>query len=180
MTRAFPLLLLALAACGDAARPAVSAEAPVPAFSHAPFNVTDPAPPPPPRLPVAGKAGAPADTAPAFRSSADCQMLDRGEWTAHINAMPGPNGGPRLIVTGALRVKPAARTELSLDPAVLESNPPQLIVNLAVRLPSEPTIDSAERRQVRGEWPVTPPIGAVHIRCGGRTIASIRQVEIAY
>jgi hypothetical protein len=105
-------------------------------------------------------------------------MHGRGDWAAHVDAMPGPDARPRLIVTGTIGVKPAARTELRLDPAVLESNPPQRIVNLVITLPREPTIDMLTRREVRGEWPVTPPLGAVHIRCGGRSVASISPIEV--
>jgi hypothetical protein len=61
----------------------------------------------------------------------------------------------------------------------MESNPPQRIVNLTVRLPREPTIDMLTRREVRGEWPVTLPLGAVHIRCGGRSVASITDIVVA-
>lgn len=113
------------------------------------------------------------------RPSPACQMTGRGEWTAHVDAMPGPDARPTLIVTGALRVKPAARAMLRLDPAVMESDPPQYIVILDVRLPREPTIDMLERRQIRGEWPVSGRVGAVHIRCGGRPLATITDVTTA-
>ena len=182
MKHAFPLLLVSLAACSEPGKVPVQAEpAPItaaPAVANAPEP--EPAAPaaPPPVTHAAGRP-APAPSRP-FPQSVDCQMHGRGEWAAHIDAMPGPNGGPRLIVTGTIGVKPAARTELRLDPAVMESNPPQRIVNLVVRLPTEPTIDMLTRREVRGEWPVTPPLGAVHIRCGGRSVASITDIVVAH
>ncbi len=94
--------------------------------------------------------------------------------------MPGPGKTPRLIVTGEIGVKPAYRTRLRLDPATLESNPPQRTVILDVTQPSEPTIDLLTRREVRGEWPVTPPLGAVHIRCGRQRLAVIANIEVAH
>ncbi len=107
-------------------------------------------------------------------------MVGAGEWTAHVNAMPGPNARRTLIVTGSIRVKPAARTVLRLDPAVMESDPPQYSVVLDVRLPRQPTIDMLVRREVRGEWPIKSSVGAVHIRCGNRIIASVRNPEVAH
>jgi hypothetical protein len=176
MMRAFPLLLVSLTACSEAGKVPVAAEPAPIASSPVVVNAAEPAP-----APVSAKADTRAPEAPprAFGPSADCQIHGRGEWSAHIDAMPGPNGGPRLIVSGTIGTKPAARAELRLDPAVLESNPPQRIVNLVVRLPTEPTIDSLTRREVRGEWPVTPPIGAVHVRCGGRSVASITDIVVA-
>lgn len=94
--------------------------------------------------------------------------------------MPGPVARPSLIVSGTIGVKPAALTILRLAPEVMESNPPQYTVILDVRLPREPTIDMLERRQVRGEWPVGRTVGAVHIRCGGRIIATISDVVTAH
>ena len=125
-------------------------------------------------FPVSGAAAA------GSTQRANCQMAGSGAWTAHVNAMPGPNARPTLIVTGTIGVKPAARTRLRLDPAVMESDPPQYTVVLDVRLPRRPTIDMLERRQVRGAWPIRGRVGAVHIRCGGRLIASIGNVETAY
>jgi hypothetical protein len=106
-------------------------------------------------------------------------MAKPGDWTAHVNAMPGPGARRTLIVTGRIGVKPAARVTLRLDPAVMESDPPQYTVAVDVRLPREPTIDMLTRREVRGEWPVSGDVGAVHIRCGGRPLATISEVVTA-
>jgi hypothetical protein len=136
----------------------------------------------PAAAPVADAASvepAPARQAKAV-SNSRCEMAGRGEWSAHVNAMPGPGSRPKLIVTGRIGVKPAAVTTLRLDPAVMESDPPQYSVILDIRLPREPTIDMLERREVRGEWPVGTRVGAVHIRCGGRAVATVSDVETAY
>jgi hypothetical protein len=176
------LLLVSLAACSQTAKVPATAE---PAIVAAPamVNRVEPAPAPaPPDTPVASPPAVAAAPAPApgpFARSADCQIHGRGDWSAYVDAMRGPGARPRLIVTGTVASKPAARIELRLDPAVMESNPPQRIVNLTVRLPREPTIDMLTRREVRGEWPVTLPLGAVHIRCGGRSVASITDIVVA-
>jgi hypothetical protein len=192
MKHAFALLLLPLAACSEAGKAPLSKDAVQARAAPEWVNITTPAEPPsvPAPKPLAPDPVTPPHAAAQPRSqpqpsrpfppSADCQIHGRGDWAAHIDAMPGPNARPRLIVTGTIGVKPAARAELRLDPAVLESNPPQRIVNLVVRLPTEPTIDSLIRREVRGEWPVTPPLGAVRIRCGGRNVASITNIEVAH
>jgi hypothetical protein len=119
------------------------------------------------------------EAGPSFRR-AQCPAVGRGEWTAHVNAMPGPNARRTLIVSGVIGVKPAARTRLRLAPEVMESDPPQYTVILDVQLPRQPTIDMLERRQVRGEWPVRGRVGAVHIRCGNRIIASVRSPVVAH
>lgn len=142
-----------------------------------------PAPKPNPQSPDPDTPVSSSDPAPPrrpFTSSADCQIVNHSGWAAHINAMPGPDARPTLIVTGVLGVKPAARTALRLDPAVMESYPPQYIVILDVSHPSEPTIDLLTRREIRGEWLVTPPVGAVHVRCGKRTIATISDIQTAH
>ena len=117
---------------------------------------------------------------PSFRPIANCEMVGRGEWTAHVDAMPGPGSRPRLIVTGTIGVKPAARTVLRLDPAVMKSDPPQYDVILDINVPIEPTIDMLTRREVRGEWPVSGTVGAVHVRCGGRRVTTINDVVTAH
>jgi len=128
---------------------------------------------------AAAPGSAPAQRAPA-RSPNLCPAAANGDWSAHVNAMPGPGARRMLIVTGAIGVKPATSMRLRLSPAVMESDPPQYTVVLDMSLPRHPTIDSRVRRQVRGSWPVTGRVGAVHIRCGGRIVASIRDVVTAH
>jgi hypothetical protein len=35
-------------------------------------------------------------------------------------------------------------------------------------------------QDVRGEWPVSPPVGSVTITCGGQVLARIAPVETAH
>jgi hypothetical protein len=125
--------------------------------------------------PAAALAHPARGTAPGL-----CRAAANGEWSAHVNAMPGPGARRTLILTGMVGVKPAAHIRLSLAPEVMESHPPQYTVVVDISLPRRPTIDMLERRNVRGEWPVRGEVGAVHIRCGGRIVASIRDVVVAH
>ena len=128
---------------------------------------------------------APAATAasaqrPRTPDSTLCRSAAQGDWSAHVNAMPGPGARRTLIVMGSVGVKPATRTTLRLSPQVMESDPPQYTVILDMSLPRRPTIDSRERRNVRGQWPVRGNVGGVHIRCGGRIVATVKDVVVAH
>ncbi len=126
----------------------------------------------PPAAAFAQPARAPA--------AGQCRAAAHGDWSAHVNAMPGPGARRTLIVSGVIGVKPAARIRLRLAPEVMESDPPQYTIILDITLPRRPTIDMLERRNVRGEWRVSGDVGAVHIRCGGRIVASIRDIVTAH
>ena len=171
----FGALLLA-AACQPPVTPALDA---------APGNDPD--------LPVASPAAAPGDGAapatnrppppeplpsPIIRDSG-CGIVTSSGWSAHIDAMPGPGSQPRLIVSGTVGVKPASVTRIVLDPGVMESYPVQRTIIVEVTTPREPTIDMLVRREVRGEWPVTPPIGAITVRCGRTVLARIGNIVAA-
>ncbi len=125
--------------------------------------------------PAAALAHPARPTAPGL-----CRAAANGQWSAHVNAMPGPGARRTLILSGVVGVKPAARIRLSLAPEVMESDPPQYIAVVDISLPRRPTVDMLERRQVRGEWRVSGDVGAVHIRCGGRIVASVRDVVTAH
>lgn len=110
----------------------------------------------------------------------DCPIVGHGEWAAWINAMPGPGSRPTLIVTGKVTVATGGyRLALRLDPAVMESNPPQFTVWLDAIPPDGPATQALVTHEVRGQWPASPPVGAVHVRCGGAAIARIGNIVIA-
>ena len=62
---------------------------------------------------------------------------------------------------------------------VAESYPVQIFLDLEVTPPSGPATQAIETIDVRGEWPMAPPVGSVAIRCGNQTLARIANVEIA-
>lgn len=132
-------------------------------------------------LPLIAAAPAAASAHPARATAPGlCRAAANGQWSAHVSAMPGPGARRTLILSGVVGVKPAARIRLSLAPEVMESDPPQYTVVVDITLPRRPTIDMLERRQVRGGWRVRGDVGALHIRCGGRIVASVRDVVTAH
>lgn len=125
----------------------------------------------------------PAPRTPAWAGpAADCPIIGASDWAAWINAMPGPPGSrPTLIVTGRVTVPSGGyQLALRLDPAVMENLPPQRTVWLDAVPPAGPASQALVTSEVRGQWPVSPPIGAVHVRCGGTVIARIDDVATAH
>ena len=117
----------------------------------------------------------PQDEAPAT----DCPILGSSDWVAFVNAMPGPGARPTLIVTGKLSVPTGGYRASFSGIRVAESYPVQVFLNLDVTPPSGPATQAVTNLDVRGEWPIAPPVGSVSIRCGNQTLASIRNIEIA-
>ena len=109
--------------------------------------------------------------------TADCPIIGSSGWHAHVDAMPGPNDNPRLIVSGNVTV-PTGGYKLSLRMgAVAESYPVQITVHLDAVPPSGPATQALETREVRGSWPSEERVGAVTVRCGSRTIARLSNIE---
>jgi hypothetical protein len=115
---------------------------------------------------------------PRISTADQCAHAREGQWSAHVNAMPGPNARRSLIVVGRARLAAGVRARLRLSPAVMESHPPQFAVFLEIN-PGRSTRRPVPR-EVRGQWPVRGDVGAVHIQCGGRTIRTIRDVVTAH
>lgn len=148
------------------AAPAGSGNADV-ADPNAPVASDDPSPP----AQRGGSAARPPSGCPVARSS---------DWTAWVNAMPGPGARPKLIVTGKITVPTGGyRTEWS-DMRVAESHPVQIFADLRVIPPSGPATQVVTTHDVRGEWPVDPPVGSVTVRCAGEVLARISPVETAH
>ncbi|MGH6659598.1 MAG: hypothetical protein ACREBM_08125 [Sphingomicrobium sp.] len=117
---------------------------------------------------------------PAPPPKGDCPITRSSDWHAHVNAMPGPNSRPKLIVSGTVTV-PTGGYALSLRMgAVAESYPVQITVHLVARPPSGPASQALVTREVRGSWPSPQPVGAVTVRCGNKTLARISPVESAF
>jgi hypothetical protein len=115
-----------------------------------------------------------------FTLEPDCPILGSSDWVAFINAMPGPGARPKLIVTGKLRVPTGGYRASFSEMRVAESYPVQIFLDLEVTPPSGPATQAVTNLDVRGEWPMAPPVGSVAIRCGNRTLARIANVEIAH
>jgi hypothetical protein len=94
--------------------------------------------------------------------------------------MPGPNAGPTLIVTGRASVPTGGYRFAWRDMRVMESYPVQVAVDLEAIPPTEGATQAVVTHDVRGEWPMSPPVGSVTVHCGGRVLARIAPVETAH
>ena len=112
--------------------------------------------------------------------TADCPIIGSDGWQAHVDAMPGPNANPQLIVSGKVTV-PTGGYKLSLRMgAVAESYPVQITVHLDAVPPSGMATQAIETREVRGSWPSEQRVGAVTVRCGSRVLARLSNIETAH
>ena len=120
-------------------------------------------------------------TAPAGPAGAmKCATIGSSDWAAWVNAMPGPNARPTLIVTGKVTVPTGGYRFGWRDMRVMESYPVQVAVELDAIAPAGPATQAVVTHDVRGQWPIDPPVGSVTIRCGDRVLARIAPVETAH
>lgn len=108
-----------------------------------------------------------------------CPVVDSSDWTAWVNAMPGPNAQPMLVVTGKVTVPTGGYTFAWRDLRIAESYPVQVFAELEALPPDQMATQALDTHELRGEWPITPPVGSVTITCDGRTLARIAPVETA-
>ncbi len=141
-------------------------------------NAPDPAPGDPDRPVSSDDPQATPQLAPD-EPSTDCPIIRSTDWQAHVDAMPGPNDNPRLIVTGKVTV-PTGGYKLALRMGqVAESYPVQVTVYVDATPPKGPATQALETREVRGSWRSEERVGSVTIRCGRRTLARLANVETA-
>jgi hypothetical protein len=109
-----------------------------------------------------------------------CPIAGSSDWAAWVNAMPGPGARPTLIVTGKVTVPTGGYRIAWADMRVMESYPVQVAADLQVIPPDGMATQAIVTHDVRGQWPISPPVGAVTINCGGRVLARISPVETAH
>ena len=112
-------------------------------------------------------------------ASTSCPLAS-SDWRAWVNAMPGPDAQPRLIAVGKVTVPTGGWRFSWSEPQVLRSFPPQVVVELQAIPPAEAATQAVMTQEVRGEWPMQPPIGAFTVRCGGQVLARVEPVETAH
>lgn len=116
------------------------------------------------------------------RPTADCIVSGSRDWQAWINAMPGPNDGPTLIVTGTVDT-PTGGYQMVLAPK-LEQNPAdasQVVATIVGKGAGEIATQAVTAHQVRGDFPLGQrQVRSVAIRCGNTTLAEIAPLEKAY
>lgn len=110
----------------------------------------------------------------------DCPILSSADWAAWVNAMPGPDARPKLIVTGRVTV-PTGGYRVTLEQGPLqEIHPPVQQMILRARPPSGGATQALVTHEVRAELPALDRYGSVTIRCGSATLAGITDVQRAY
>ena len=124
-------------------------------------------------------AAAPPSPAPATGGGKDCGITGSSDWAAWVNAMPGPNAKPTLIVTGKVTVPTGGYQFEWRDMRVMESYPVQVAVELEAIPPAGAATQAVVTRDVRGQWPIDPPVGSLTVSCGGQVLARISPVETA-
>ncbi|MBA3512003.1 hypothetical protein [Sphingomonas sp.] len=122
-------------------------------------------PPPPPQGPV---------------GSMECGIIGSSDWAAWVNAMPGPNARPTLIVTGKVTVPTGGYRFQWRDMRVMESYPVQVAVELDAIPPAGGATEAVVTHDVRGQWPIDPPVGSLSVRCGDMVLTRIAPVETAH
>lgn len=126
-------------------------------------------------------ACAPAPGGPAGSvGGVDCPIIGATGWTAWVSAMPGPGSRPTLIATGKVTVPTGGYRFAWRDLRVMESYPVQVVAELQAIPPAGPANQAVVTHDVRGEWPIDPPVGSFTARCGDRVIARVSPVETAH
>lgn len=108
-----------------------------------------------------------------------CPVVGASDWAAWINGMPGPNARPTLIITGKVTVPTGGYRFAWGDMRVMESYPVQVAVTLEAIPPDGAATQAIVTHDVRGQWPISPPVGSFTVHCGDRVLARISPVEIA-
>ena len=87
---------------------------------------------------------------------------------------------PTLILIGKVTVPTGGYSFAWRDMRVMESYPVQVAVELQPIPPAGPATQALVTHDVRGEWPISPPVGSVTVYCAGRVLARIAPVETAH
>ncbi|MGI8706329.1 MAG: hypothetical protein ACR2JJ_11160 [Sphingomicrobium sp.] len=118
--------------------------------------------------------------APAPTPGVACGITGASDWTAWVNAMPGPNARPTLIAAGKVIVPTGGWRFEWRDMRVMESYPVQVVAELEAIPPAGAATQAVTTHDIRGEWPMSPPVGAFTIRCGDMVLARVSPVETAH
>jgi hypothetical protein len=122
---------------------------------------------------------APAPVAEASAASA-CAVIANRNWTAHINAMPGPGAQRTLIVSGEVDLPtPGYTIATDLGPADRSAIPVQQLI-LNITPPSGIVAQVVTPTPVRYEGPaIAQQYRVVRVMCGGAQLAEITDIVTA-
>lgn len=138
-------------------------------------------------LAACGQTNATTDPTPAptpvveAPNTSACAVIANRNWTAHINAMPGPNAQRTLIVSGEVDLPtPGYTVTIDLGPADRSAIPvQQLIVNTTA--PTGIVAQVVTPTPVRYEGAaIAQQYRAVRIMCGGQQLAEITDIVTAH
>jgi hypothetical protein len=111
----------------------------------------------------------------------DCPIMASTGWTAWINAMPGPNSRPTLVVSGKVITGTGYQVAFDQRLQVRHGQPPQAFVTLFVAAPAGGQASQvAVTHPLRWEWPLPQPVGSVVVSCGDKTLAEITNIQTAF
>ena len=130
---------------------------------------------------VACVLSASCSTAPAGppANPGACPIIASSDWAAWVNTMPAPGARPMLIATGKVTVPTGGYRFAWRDMRVAESYPVQVFADLEAIPPTGGATRAVVTHDVRGEWPIDPPVGSFTVRCGDQVLARISPVETA-
>ena len=109
-----------------------------------------------------------------------CGITASSDWAAWVNAMPGPDAKPNLIVTGKVTVPTGGYQFEWSNMRVMESYPVQVAVELDAIPSGGAATQAVVMREVRGQWPIDQPVGSLTVHCGDMVLARIAPVETAH
>ncbi|MDP9423767.1 MAG: hypothetical protein M3Q19_13220 [Pseudomonadota bacterium] len=132
-----------------------------------------------PDRPVSSDDPQPASAPEPIGPTSDCPIVRSADWHAHVDAMPGPNDNPRLIVSGKVTVATGGYKLALRMGQVAESYPVQVTVYLDAVPPAGPTAQALETREVRGAWRSEERVGSLTVRCGRRILVRLANIETA-
>jgi hypothetical protein len=124
-------------------------------------------------LAAACQSAAPAQTA-------GCPVVDSRDWSAHIDAMPGPGAQRTLIVTGEVDLPtPGYTVRLTVGPADRSAIPVQQMI-LVAQPPGGTTAQVVTPHPVRYDGrAIAEHYRAVRVMCGGEQLADL-EVTVAH
>jgi hypothetical protein len=127
----------------------------------------------------AALAGA-CQTTPTPPQASNCPVIDGRSWSAHINAMPGPNAQRTLIVSGEIDLPtPRYTVSITAGPADRSAIPVQQIV-LTANGPGGIVPQVVTTYPVRYDGPaIAQQYRAVRVVCAGRQLAEL-DVTVAH
>ena len=151
-----------------------------PAINRAATDISAAPPDPDPDTPVSSDDPPAAAEPPSAPPRSDCPVVSSRDWMAHVDAMPGPNDNPRLIVSGKVTVPTGGyRLALRMGP-VAESYPVQVTIFLDATPPTGAATQALVTHDVRGSWRSEERVGSVTVRCGRRALARIDGIGTAH